>query len=145
MGKITAPVVLIEDDPDDQEFIKEAFRNLNLPNELLCFFDGKSFIDYLSNTEESPFVILCNLNMQGMNGFEIRQKIADTPELKRKSIPFIFLTTDTRPSSIFKAYDAIVQGYVIKGDTYAKLERSLRLIMDYWTLCCHPGHESPSL
>jgi len=139
MGKITAPVILIEDDPDDQDFIREAFRNLNLPNELICFTDGKTFIDYLGNTEQSPFVILCNLYMQGMNGFEIRQKIADTPELKRKSIPFIFLTTDTRSSSVSKAYDSIVQGYVIKSDTYEKLEHSLRLIIDYWTLCCHPN------
>lgn len=138
MKKLEGPVLLIEDDLDDRNMIKDIWMNLRLPNQLICFENGQQLLDYLSKTEEQPFLILCNLHMPGLSGFEVRDIIDQTPEMKAKSIPFLFFTTDARESSINKAYQSTVQGYIVKSDTYQQLERTLRVVYDYWKLCSHP-------
>lgn len=138
MDKKIGPVLLIEDDPDDMQFISDAFHNLKRPNKLLTFKDGLEFLAYLDTTKDQPFIILCNINLHKMNGWEIRDQVASTPHLKQKSIPFIFLTTDTRNESIKKAYDATVQGYIVKESTFDALQENLRMALDYWTMCQLP-------
>lgn len=134
-----SPVVLIEDDNDDQELIQEAFDKMGLENELICFNSGTKFIDWLRETDKKPFLILCNLNLSKINGIDLRKKIDDEPELKKKSIPFVFLTTDTRKTTVEKAYETTVQGYFIKDDSFDQLQDSLQTIFKYWSLCKHPN------
>lgn len=138
MSKKDGPVILIEDDADDQQFVKEAYKNLRRDNEILVFDTGKKFLAYLDTTQEQPFVIFCNLNLHDLNGLGVRDTIANTPHLRNKSIPFVFLTTDTRNDSIRKAYEATVQGYLLKEDTFEKLQHNLQLVLDYWSLCLLP-------
>lgn len=139
MAKKSGPIILVEDDLEDQEFVQKAFARLQIRNQLICFRSGESFLDYLHESTEELFLILCNLSLNGISGFEVRNKINATPGLKRKAIPFLFFTSDSRLSSVTKAYEATVQGYVTKQDTFEKLEKDLRLVIDYWTMCCHPG------
>ena len=135
----TAPVILIEDDKDDQELIQEAFNKLSFENELICFDTGTAFISWLKETEKKPFVILCNLNLSRINGIDLRKKIDEDSELRKKSIPFVFLTTDTRKKTIEQAYETTVQGYFIKTDSFEALLYSLETIFRYWSLCKHPN------
>ena len=47
------PVVIIEDDADDQDFLNEVFKKLNYPNELVFFSDGNKALEYLKSTRYS--------------------------------------------------------------------------------------------
>lgn len=134
-----APVILIEDDKDDQGLIQDAFDKLNFENELICFDIGTDFINWLKQTEKKPFVILCNLNLSRINGIDLRKKIDEDPQLRKRSIPFVFLTTDTRKVTIEQAYETTVQGYFIKSDSFEALVDSLDTIFRYWSLCKHPN------
>lgn len=134
-----APIVVIEDDEDDQLFIQEAINGLALVNPLVFFSNGLEAIDYLIATPEAPLVILSDVNMPSMNGFELRQLIDLNEYLKLKCIPFVFLTTAADQDLVNTAYRMTIQGYFKKESTFAGLQEQLRSILDYWDKCIHPN------
>lgn len=136
---LSGPVLIIEDDHDDQELIKSAFDEMGIDNPINIFNNGKEALDYLLETTEQPFLILCDVNMPVMNGLELREYIENHEPLKKKSIPFVFLTTAASKNIVNKAYDLTVQGFYQKEDTYTKLSEQLRLIVHYWKSCLHPN------
>lgn len=132
------PIVLIDDDPDECEVIEEAFRSESILNEIKCFHDGQTALDYLSSTDDQPFLILTDINMPKLGGIELRKIIQDNPGLKDKSIPFIFLTTTASRPAIRKAYEMSVQGFFEKPSRLLEIQKTLRVICDYWAMCKHP-------
>jgi CheY-like chemotaxis protein len=135
----SGPVIIVEDDADDYELIELAFKSLGVTNEIVFFPNGEKALDYLLNTPRNPFIILCDVNMPGMDGFELREAINENDYLKKKAVPFIFLSTSDRVSDINKAYTLTVQGYFTKPDSLAGLTNELKAIVDYWRKCKHPS------
>ena len=139
------PILLIEDDEDDQLLIQEILQRLHADNPLRCFTNAGDALKYLSETKDKPFLIISNVHLNMIDGIELRQKIQDDPTLKDKSIPFVFMSTDVRSRTIKNAYNLPVQGYFEKSDTLEKLERTFRIMIDYWTLCIHPNVNDTNL
>lgn len=131
------PYVVVEDDEDDQFLIGEALKALQLPNEVRYFPNGQVALEYLKTTPEQPFLILCDVNMPLMNGLEFRQCINQDEYLRRKSIPFVFLTTSASVDDIETAYEQSVQGFFKKASRYTDLQEQIRLIVMYWQSCLH--------
>jgi len=131
------PIVIVEDDHDDQELIAESLRDLGGEHELRIFPNGKEALDYLCTTSEQPFIIICDINMPVMDGFQFRQSIQSDEYLRRKSIPFVFLSTDASPFAVIKAYDLTVQGFFKKPTSFDVLRDTLKMMMDYWSTCKH--------
>jgi CheY-like chemotaxis protein len=136
---ITGPIVCIEDDQDDQHLMSVAIKELQLTNELYFFSDGESAIQFLIDTPLKPFVIFCDINLPKTNGIELRKRLNDNEYLRKKSIPFIFVSTATSPETVQTAYDVTVQGFFRKPDTYSGLKEQIKLIMTYWKECLHPN------
>lgn len=136
---LNGPILLIEDDRDDQLLIQEVLQRIQVANELKCFNNAAEALAYLNETKDKPFLIISNIHLHKIDGIELRQKIQEDPCLKDKSIPFVFMTTDTRPNTVRSAYDLTIQGYFEKGDTLGKLDRTFRTMVDYWSLCIHPN------
>ena len=134
------PIVLIEDDEDDQFLIEKALKAQQLPNKIRFFANGQLALDYFEKTTEQPFLILCDINMPIMNGLELRQRINESDYLREKAIPFIFLTTSSNAQSIEIAYQESVQGFHKKSSQYTGLQEQIRLIVDYWQSCLHPNN-----
>ena len=65
-------VIIIEDDADDQDFLKEVFQKLKYPNELIFFSDGQKALDFLNFSKIVPFIILSDINMPKLSGIELR-------------------------------------------------------------------------
>src|SRR3954453_8126181 len=87
------PIIIIEDDREEQDILKEVFAGMEVKNQLV-FFDGcEEAYTYLEKTFEKPFLVLTDINLPGMTGIELRAKINANEFLRKKSIPFIFLTT----------------------------------------------------
>jgi len=76
--------------------------------------------------------------MSGMSGITFRKKIEANPELRSKSVPFIFLSESLMPGKVTEVYSMSVQGLFDKPQTMTDLEKMMRLIYDYWQLCRHP-------
>ncbi|MDQ2656183.1 MAG: response regulator [Bacteroidota bacterium] len=128
----SGPIIVIDDDLEDHMIFEEIFGKLNYPNKVIFFSDGNSAMEYLDNTEELPFIIISDINMPGMNGFEIRDRICSSEKLSRKCIPYLFFTTSVDEKAVKHAYDLCVQGYFMKPATMGDLQNTLRKIIDYW-------------
>lgn len=134
------PIILIEDDEDDLEIIDEIIKKLGIPNELKFFTDGKQALEFLRTTTVQPFLILSDVNMPLMSGFELRKIINDDEELRSKSVPFVFLTTSADPAAIREAYKMNVQGFFVKGSNLDGISRIMKMLYEYWQECRHPNN-----
>jgi len=131
------PIVIVEDDKDDQEIYSEALKAIGIPNEI-CFFDnGKETLNYLKTTEEQPFIILSDINMPGMSGLELKKHIEDDPYLRAKGIPFVFISTNASKVSVRHAHALSVQGYFEKPHNMEEFKEMLRILFQYWERCKH--------
>ena len=133
------PLIIVEDDFDDQALLKELTEQLNPGIKILIFEQGEPVLDYLRKTSDQPFLIMCDVNMPRMNGLKLRREIVRDEFLRKKSIPFIFVSTSARQAEVDTAYDLVVQGYFEKGTSYEDLKTKLKLIFDYWENCKHPN------
>lgn len=135
----SGPIIIIEDDPDDQEILGDIFGKLGYGNEIVFFSDGEEAFEYISRPEIAPFLILSDINMPKLNGMQLRDKIQADEELRMKSIPFIFFTTAANKNTVADAYYKSVQGFFQKPNTLDNLERKIKLIVDYWKESISPN------
>jgi CheY-like chemotaxis protein len=133
---ITGPIVVVDDDDDDHYIIKRVCEKI-VDTPVLFFSDGEKALEYLKIAEEKPFIILCDVNMPVMNGLELKQSINRDEDLRRKQIPFVFFSTSAMSSIVREAFDMGVQGFFIKAQNLEEMERTLRIIFDYWAKCEH--------
>lgn len=134
------PVVIIEDDADDQDILKEIFIKLDYPNEVLFFYDGQEALDYLLKTDRLPFLILSDINMPKLDGFALRSKIKTDADLQLKCIPYLFFSTAINQKAVIDAYSMSVQGFFVKETKMAELEKTISVIMEYWKRCAAPNN-----
>lgn len=134
----SGPIIIIEDDFDDQELLKEVFQELKVPNLLRFFNSCIDAIDYLLTTLEKPFLIISDINLPSMTGIELKQQINNNAFLLKKSIPFIFLSTTPDKYAIATAYSVWVQGYFVKPLRFSDLKEMMGCIVTYWKTCRHP-------
>lgn len=139
MSLLHGPVIFIEDDVEDHEFMLEAYKSLNLKNSWRLFSRAKDAYDYLLTTNESPFIIISEVRLRGMDGIELRQRILQNDYLRRKSIPFVFLTSSADKKDVEAAYDLQVQGYFVKQNSIPEIGRMLQKVLDYWEESRHPN------
>lgn len=132
-------IIIIEDDRDDQELFTEIFKKLEVENELLFFENGEEALEYLQKPGKEPFLILSDVNLPKLNGFELREKIFTNKELSKKCIPYIFFTTSATKEAVLNAYAFSAQGFFIKPSHYSELKDDLRLILLYWKRCFSPS------
>jgi len=133
------PIIVIEDDIDDQEILIEIFQKLGYINEIVYFSDGNHALDYLNKTDVQPFLILSDVNMPKINGFELRNKIFTNEQLQTKCIPYLFFTTAANKKSVLEAYALSVQGFFKKPSSMEGLENTIRKIVEYWQECIAPS------
>ncbi len=136
----TNPIIIIEDDPDDQELLKEVFKKLNYPNKLIFFFDGETALDFLNKKEVTPFLILSDINLPKLTGFALREKLKTDAELTIKCIPYLFFSTAISQKAVIDAYSLSVQGFFVKESSMAEMEKTITAIMEYWIRCAAPNN-----
>ena len=134
------PIIIIEDDKDDQELLTEVFGKLKYPNELKFFSDGQSALDYLNGTDITPFLILSDINLPKLDGFALRSKIRMDADLQTKCIPYLFFSTAANQKSVIDAYSMSVQGFFVKQNKLAEMEKTITVIMEYWKRCVSPNN-----
>lgn len=137
-------IIVIEDDEDDQFLISEVFKELRYSNEIIWFADGLSALEFLTKGNRNPFLILSDINLPKLNGFELRNKLKVDAEIHLKCIPYLFFTTAANHRAVIDAYSTSVQGFFTKPDTYDELKEQIKVIMEYWKHCSAPNYFLPS-
>lgn len=133
------PIIVIEDDPDDQMILSEVFQKLNYPNKVLFFIDGYKALDFIIETDVQPFLILSDINMPKLDGLELKRKIHNNEELRIRCIPYLFFTSGADRKAVTDAYSMSAQGFFIKPSKMEHLENTIRKIVEYWQECYAPN------
>ncbi len=134
------PVIIIEDDADDQYLLKEVFGALDYKNEILFFLNGQTALDFLNNSDVIPFIILSDINMPKLDGFALRSKIKMDAKLQLRCIPYLFFSTSASQNAVIDAYSLSVQGFFLKESSFDELTATIKLIMEYWKKCVAPNN-----
>ncbi|MCE5339683.1 MAG: response regulator [Planctomycetaceae bacterium] len=127
------PILLVDDDDVDAIITQRAVNDLKITNELLRKVDGEDALEYLRDPNNAkPCVILLDLNMPRMNGFEFLKVAKADADLKR--IPIVVLTTSDVDQNILDSFDLGVAGYIVKPVDYKQFLDAMKTINMYWTL-----------
>lgn len=129
------PLILVDDDTEDQELILLALKELGYTSEVKFFSDAESALAYLYESNEVPFLIVSDINMPRMDGIAFKKKIDASDMLRPKCIPFIFLSTSTE--FVAETCDMNIQGYFEKGSSWGELQETMKIILRYWERTRH--------
>jgi CheY-like chemotaxis protein len=138
----SGPIIIIEDDLDDQDILSEIFGELGYGNEVIFFGDSEKALQYLIDTKIEPFLVLSDINMPRLNGMELREKIHNNEDLRLKSIPYLFFSTSAEQKHVIDAYSRSIQGFFVKPANYDKLKKVIVKIVEYWQECESPKYIS---
>ncbi|MGZ3909786.1 MAG: response regulator [Flavisolibacter sp.] len=118
-------VILAEDDPDDQDFFKEALSEISSLIQLTGVKNGDELMTLLESF--IPDIIFLDLDMPYKNGLECITEIRANPQLQ--NIPIVIFSSTTRPSNINTAYEMGADLFFIKPSVYKELVSSIRAIL----------------
>lgn len=127
------PILLVEDDRFDVAIVERAFREIKVENRLDVVSDGEQALAFLKDAgNERPQLILLDLNMPRMNGFEFLEITKQDDRLRR--IPVVVLTSSDEERDILKCYELGVCGYMLKPVDYIQFVEVIKTIDRYWTV-----------
>jgi CheY-like chemotaxis protein len=132
------PIIVIEDNQADQRIMTEIFKHIKYPNELMFFSDAPAALDFLHMNGTVPFLILSDINMPKMNGFEFKEKLRESKKESLKGVPILFFSAEASAGSVKEAYKYSAQGFFKKPIEIDEMEATIRKIVDYWKACIPP-------
>lgn len=144
MSEQIVEILLIEDNPSDEELTLHALGKYKLANHIFVVRDGAEALDFIygtgkysgRNTNEFPKVILLDLKLPKVDGLDVLRKIKADP--KTKHIPVVVLTSSNEESDIVESYKLGVNSYIVKPVDFKQFTESIRDIGMYWLLLNKP-------
>jgi CheY-like chemotaxis protein len=131
-------ILVAEDDPTDAFFLQRAFGKTWMPVGLKFVRDGQEAIDYLRG--EPPFgdrlahplpqLLLLDLKMPRLNGFEVLHWLKTQPGLKRLLV--IVFSSSAETGDINRAYDLGANSYLVKPHATEQLLELVNRVEQYW-------------
>lgn len=124
-------IYIVDDDPDDREFISEALQRAGSRAKLVYASNGKELLHQLALFKaEAPPLVLLDLNMPQMNGLEALAHIRHSETLS--TTPVIVLSTSHAEKDVASAYREGANTYLCKPTQFAKLVQMLKVVHEYW-------------
>jgi len=132
-------ILLAEDNLDDILIIKRVWKKRKIKNRLFIVRDGEEAIDFLFKKKNyknapKPSLMLLDLKMPKMDGFEVLQKVREDDSLK--NMPIIVLTTSNREKDVNRAYKLGCNSYIIKPVSFDNFIKAIMQIQSYWLYLC---------
>lgn len=128
-----SPVILIEDDEDDFQLILSAYQATGCKRPVVWFDKPIEALTFLIESEETPFMIIADINMPMMNGFDLRRLMRETKVRTLMAVPFFFLTTSKEADLMKNGYELMVQGFFVKPVEFKQLIGIVDFMVQYAT------------
>lgn len=122
--------LVVDDSPQDQLLAQEAFEHLCPECVLTCAGSGREALALLQHQDFQVDVVLLDLNMPGMSGFELLREMKKDPRLVR--IPVVILSTSSAQQDISEAYTLHASSYLVKSSSFAEFLSQIEKFLDYW-------------
>jgi two-component system response regulator len=141
-GKI---ILLVEDNPDDEELTLRALKKNNIGNEVVVARNGVEAIDYLFGTGRfagrdlsvMPQVILLDLNLPKLDGLTVLRRVrADD---RTKLLPVVILTSSNEEKDRIDGYGLGANSYVCKPVDFNQFTEATRQLGLYWLVLNEPA------
>jgi len=137
-------ILLVEDNPNDEELTLRALKKHNLANRIQVVRDGAQALDYVfcegeyadHEIADLPKVILLDLKLPKVSGLEVLERIKSDP--RTQATPVVVLTSSDRNPDIEKSYNLGVNSYIVKPVDFEQFTESVRQIGLYWLLLNQP-------
>ena len=133
-------LLLVEDNPDDEELTLRALRRSNVLNEIIVVRDGVEALDFLFGTgthagrdiELLPEVVLLDLKLPKLNGADVLRRMRANP--RTKLTPVVVLTSSSEDEDVITSYELGANSYVRKPVGFADFTEAIRSLGLYWML-----------
>ena len=141
---ISQEILLVEDNPTDEELTLRAFQKNNITNEVIVARDGEEALDYLFGTGayegrdvySLPQLVILDLKLPKINGFEVLQRIR--ADERTKKIAVVVLTSSKEEQDIIVAYNLGTNAYVRKPVDFVQFTEAVRTLGMFWLLLNQP-------
>ena len=135
-----APILLVEDNPDDVELTLLAFQESSMATEVVAVRDGVEALDYLFCTGAHagrdprimPALILLDLNMPRLSGIDTLRRIR--ADARTRMLPVVMLTSSNEDRDIVESYGLGANSYIRKPVDFARFVDTAKQLGLYWLL-----------
>ena len=133
-------IMLVEDNPDDEELTLRALRQANIANEVFVARDGTEALDFLFGTGRHaglktlplPAVVLLDLKLPKLNGIDVLKRMRADP--RTQLIPVVVLTSSSEDEDMLKSYQSGANSYVRKPVEFSSFANAVTQLGMYWML-----------
>ena len=137
-------ILLVEDNPDDEELTKRAIRKNNILNELIVTRDGAEALDFLfgtgnyagRDTTVMPTVVLLDLKLPKIDGLEVLRRMRS--DERTSLVPVVILTSSKEEQDIASGYKLGCNSYIRKPVDFVQFSEAVQNLGLYWLLLNEP-------
>ena len=134
------PILLVEDNPDDQKLTVRALKKNNITNDIVIVADGAEALDYLFGTgqfagrdvRERPTLVLLDLKLPKVDGLSVLAQIR--ADERTRLVPVVVLTSSAEERDLVNSYSLGVNSYVRKPVDFLEFVDAARQIGVYWLM-----------
>lgn len=132
------PILLVEDNADDEFLTLHAFRRNKIANEIVVVRDGQEALDYLflqgAHAERDPTVVpqmmLLDLKLPKVSGIEVLQRVRQDP--RTQFLPVVILTSSREEQDVLAGYRLHANSYIRKPVDFDQFSDVVRQLGAYW-------------
>ena len=133
--------LLVEDDRNDQQLVELEFQRVSLNIQLITVQDGSEAIEYIEGRGEYadrarfpiPHVILLDLKMPRVTGFEFLEWLRSKSPHRARFIPVIVLSSSNLEPDIDRAYSLGANSYLVKPIHWQSFRERIQALCVYWS------------
>lgn len=131
-------ILLVEDNPDDEELTRLALAKSNVLNEVVVAHDGAEALDYLHgrgvhagrDTDKMPIVVLLDLKLPKIDGIEVLRRIRENE--RTRLLPVVILTSSREDQDLIATYSLGANSYIRKPVDFEQFTDAVRQLGLYW-------------
>jgi two-component system response regulator len=131
-------ILLVEDNPSDEELTLRALRKSNILNKVIVARDGAEALDYLfargayqgRDTGDLPQVVLLDLNLPKIGGLDVLRAIR--ADERTRLLPVVILTSSKEDRDLMSGYASGANSYIVKPVDFTQFADAVRQLGMYW-------------
>jgi CheY-like chemotaxis protein len=128
-------ILLVEDNPADAHMLRTALEKTDTPVEITHLKDGVEAVEFLAKNQVASQcdVVLLDLNLPRLSGFEVLEHIRSCDELKR--LPVVIMSGSTNSEEIDRCYQLGANSYICKPIHLGEILSTVERFVVYWANC----------